>query len=177
MKPFPTIEQAYAHVRREDTRQVVMISGVGNASSGVIMATKGVKPGKPQTLVKLGSSTKSKSQIDGGKCTHYGNTKHTRDTCLKLHWYPHWWHELQSRKKKDNTTTEEGMARAAMVIAEPQLSLIPMVDSSTTVNDRGNCGQVLCSSNTQNNGVWIIDSGATDHMTFDPSDFSHTTQP
>ncbi|RVW14354.1 hypothetical protein CK203_097441 [Vitis vinifera] len=168
---------AYAHVRREDTRQVVMISGVGNASSGVIMATKGVKPGKPQTLVKLGSSTKSKSQIDGGKCTHYGNTKHTRDTCLKLHWYPDWWHELQSRKKKDNTTTEEGMARAAMVIAEPQLSLIPMVDSSTTVNDRGNCGQVLCSSNTQNNGVWIIDSGATDHMTFDPSDFSHTTQP
>lgn len=28
LKPFPTIEQAYAYVRREDTRQTVMISGV-----------------------------------------------------------------------------------------------------------------------------------------------------
>ncbi|KAL6333295.1 hypothetical protein AAG906_028478 [Vitis piasezkii] len=62
-------ERAYAHVRREDTRQVVMASGVGNASSGDVIATKGVKPGQPQTL--------------------------------------------------------------------PQLSLIPMVDSSTIVNDRG----------------------------------------
>ena len=92
------------------------------------MATKEVKPGQPQTLVKLGSSTKNKSQIDGGKCTHYGNTKHTRDTCFKLHGYLDWWHELQSRKKKDNTTIEEGMGWATMVITKPQLSLIPMVD-------------------------------------------------
>ena len=25
--------------------------------------------------------------------------------------------------------------------------------------------------------MWIIDSGATDHMNFDPHDFSHITQP
>ena len=76
----------------------------------------------------------------GGKCTHYGNTKHTRDTYFKLHGYPNWWHELQARKKKDNRTAEKGMGRAVVVIVEPQLSLIPMVDSSTTVNNRGNCG-------------------------------------
>ena len=77
--------------------------------------------------------------------------------------YPNWWHELQARKKKDNTTTKKGTGRAAVLIVEPQLSLIPMVDSSTTVNNQGNCGQVLCSSSTRNNGAWIIDSGATDY--------------
>ena len=88
LKPFPTVEQAYAHVKREDTRQVVMASRVENASSSAAMATKGVKPGQPQTLVKLGSSTKTKCQTNEGKCTHCGNTQHTRDTCFKLHGYP-----------------------------------------------------------------------------------------
>jgi len=27
LQPFPTVEQAYAHVRREDIRQAVMITG------------------------------------------------------------------------------------------------------------------------------------------------------
>ncbi|KAJ9128909.1 hypothetical protein P3X46_034350 [Hevea brasiliensis] len=43
LKPFPTIEQAYAYVRREDTRQTVMASSMENASNGAVMATKGVK--------------------------------------------------------------------------------------------------------------------------------------
>ncbi|KAK6934965.1 Retrotransposon Copia-like, N-terminal [Dillenia turbinata] len=43
LKPFPTIEQAYAYVQREDTRQTVMTSSMENASNGAVMATKGVK--------------------------------------------------------------------------------------------------------------------------------------
>ena len=128
-----------------------MVSRVENVSSGTVMATKGVKFGQPQTLVKSGSSTKTKGQFDGGKCTHCGNTKHTQDTLFKLHGYLDWWHKLQARKKKDNITTEEGTDRTLMVTAKPQLSLIPMADSSTTFNDRGNYGHVLCSFSTLNN--------------------------
>ena len=51
-----------------------------------------------------------------------------------------------------------------------------MVNSSTSITP-GNCGQALCSSNSLDANTWIIDSGATDHMTFDPSDFSHSTPP
>ncbi|RVW24281.1 hypothetical protein CK203_091011 [Vitis vinifera] len=35
----------------------------------------------------------------------------------------------------------------------------------------------FCNSTTRNDGAWIIVSGATDHMTFDPNYFSNTTQP
>ena len=43
LKPFPTVEQAYAHVRREDVRQSVMASGAEVVASGAVMATKGMK--------------------------------------------------------------------------------------------------------------------------------------
>ena len=45
LKPFPSIEQAYAHVRREDLRQSVMISGAKVVTSGAVMATKGLRSG------------------------------------------------------------------------------------------------------------------------------------
>ena len=90
LKPFPLIEQAYAHVQREDLRQSVMISGAEVVTSCAVMATKGVRSGQSQTLLKSGSSSRSKGHFDGNKCTHCGSTKHTRETCFKVHGYPDW---------------------------------------------------------------------------------------
>lgn len=97
LQPFPIVEQAYAHVRREDIRQAVMTSG-SDIAPGAVMASKGFKPGKP----------KSKRQSDGGKCTHCGYMRRTRETCLKLHGYPEWWNDFQARKKREGTGTNEG---------------------------------------------------------------------
>jgi hypothetical protein len=167
LKTFPTIEQAYAHVKREDTRQAVMTTGVETTTSGAVMTIKGSRFGQPPTLVmgKHNLSFKPKGPFDGGKCTHCGNTKHTSETCFKLHGYPEWWHELQARREKGNTLPDEGTGRAATVTTEPQLSLIPMADSSTS-KAPGNCGQVFYNSSHQDESEWIIDSRATDHMTF-----------
>ncbi|KAF2291834.1 hypothetical protein GH714_035794 [Hevea brasiliensis] len=118
-----------------------MASSMENASNGAVMATKGVKSSQPQ-LTKSGSSTRSKGQSGEGKCTHCGNTKHTRDTCFKLHGYPDWWYELQTKN-----------------------------------SDEGKYGQAFYTSNASNDDDWIIDSGATDRMTFDTSDFSKRTPP
>jgi hypothetical protein len=143
-------------------------------ANGAVMAIKGMKSGQSQ---RSGSFSRSKGHSDGNKCTHCGSTKHTRETCFKLHGYPDWWHELQARKKRDAPATEDVPGRAAVATAGSQLSLIPVAEPSTSTPNQCNCGQVFCSSTTQNDGAWIIDSGATDHMTFDPNDFSNTTQP
>ena len=177
LKPFPSIEQSYAHVRREELRQSVMISGAKVVTNGAVMATKGVRSCQSQTLLKSGSSSRSRGHFDGNKCTHCGSTKHTRVTCFKVHGYPDWWHELQARKKRDASATEDVRGRVAVATAESQLSLIPVAEPSVSTPDQGNCGQGFCNSTTQNDGAWIIDSGATDHMTFDPNDFSNTTPP
>ena len=106
--------------------------------------------------------------------------KDTRETCFKLHGYPEWWNDFQARKKREGTSTNEDIGRAAIASAEHQLSLTIQPKSTnpfTTLNNQGNCGQVLVTCHGYDEDMWIIDSGATDHMTFDPHDFSHITQP
>jgi len=43
LHPFPTIEQAYAHVRREDLRQMVMLSKADTSSSMAMISKGGQK--------------------------------------------------------------------------------------------------------------------------------------
>ncbi|RVW31843.1 Retrovirus-related Pol polyprotein from transposon RE2 [Vitis vinifera] len=88
---FPTIEQAYAHVRREKIRHVVMLTGAG----------------------KLNTNTRAKTQSEGGGCTHCGSMKHNNETCFKLHGYPDWWNEYKARKNRD-VTSNEGLGQAAL---------------------------------------------------------------
>lgn len=67
LQPFPTVEQAYAHVRREDIRQAVMITGAEN-SSGVVMASKGVKIGKqPLPSLHMSPSLEGRKPIAASK--------------------------------------------------------------------------------------------------------------
>ena len=104
IKPFPTVEQAYAHVRREDTRQAVMLSNTETTSS-LVLLSKGFKIQQLSIqLSKLRTSLPSVGRKGKGKtanrgCTHYGNPKHTRKICFKVYGYPEWWKELKERKK------------------------------------------------------------------------------
>lgn len=72
------------------------------------------------------------------------------------------------------------MRRVALANAEPQLSLISQVESpnelTTTLSGQGNSSSALLVSNQDDYSGWIMDSGATDHMTFCPSDFVNTTK-
>ena len=102
---FPIVEQAYAHVRREEIWQAVMLTSTD--TTGTVMASKGVKIGQQQPpslqLSKNGSTssrkpnTKARAKIQSkGGCTHCGSMKHTRETCFNLHGYPDWWNEYKA---------------------------------------------------------------------------------
>lgn len=132
MRPFPTIDQAYANVCREAIPQTVMITGGTNDTPRAVLASKGFKAGKSASSSteflslgsgKFGASSKPQTLSAGTKCTHCGNLKHTRDTCFKLHGYPDWWNELQARKCRDAAGTDGGTGKAAVATAESSLSL------------------------------------------------------
>ncbi|RVW24901.1 hypothetical protein CK203_079484 [Vitis vinifera] len=128
LRPFPTVEQAYAHVHRKALRQSVMITSSADAVSGAVLATKGLKLGfsvQPPTVHN--GRPKSRTSSEGLKCSHCGNSKHTRDTCFKLHGYPDWWNDLRAKKGRDAGTKDEGSATAVVATAEPQLSFIPQM--------------------------------------------------
>jgi hypothetical protein len=181
LKPFPTVEHAYAHVRREEIRQTIMTSEAESAP-GMVMNSKGLKAGHYHTPMKTGffslnndkpnPSEKMPASSYRMKCTHYGNAKYTLETCFKLHGYPDWWHELQTRKKRDTPNGSTG--RAVIATEEPSLSL---TSHAETTHNSGNNSNVLYSSTHNADDNWILDSRATDHMTFDSNDFSHTTLP
>ncbi|CAL8150807.1 unnamed protein product [Prunus armeniaca] len=122
MTPFPTVDQAYAYVRREDVRQAVMIgppTRVGQPHNSSIAAhlqiqsyatAAGAPP--PKTI----TPSRPKAPTDGSGCTHYGNPKHTRDTYFKLNGYPDWWEDLRARKLRETASNSN---RAALVSTEP----------------------------------------------------------
>jgi hypothetical protein len=143
MKPFPSIEQAYAHIRREDLRQFVMVSGAEAVTSGAVMAIKAVRFSQPLISLKPGSSLRFIGHSNGNKCTHCGSTKNTQDNFFKLHDYLYWWHELQARKKQNAPAFAGVPGRAAIATTDTHLSLIPLAKSSTSIPDQGNYGYVF----------------------------------
>ena len=112
IKPFPTVEQAYAHVQREDTRQTVMLNNIKPILSSILFL-KGLKVQQPGIqLSKLRASLlsvgrKGKGQTTDGGCTHCENPKHTQKICFKLHGYFEWWKELKERKKREANIKED----------------------------------------------------------------------
>ncbi|KAJ0045363.1 hypothetical protein Pint_05391 [Pistacia integerrima] len=79
-----------------------MIIGSADGVSGAVLATKGLRLGSsahPPTMHN--GKHKSRASSDGLKCSHCGNSRHTRDTCFKLHGYPDWWNDLQAKKGRD----------------------------------------------------------------------------
>ncbi|KAG8371537.1 hypothetical protein BUALT_Bualt13G0098200 [Buddleja alternifolia] len=89
LQPSLPVEQAYAYVRQEDLRQTVMLAKEDNISNMAMISKAGQKP-QHQHSLQMMAKGKPKTQVEEGGCTHCGNTKHTKDTCFKLHGYPDW---------------------------------------------------------------------------------------
>ncbi|KAH6773521.1 hypothetical protein C2S51_011925 [Perilla frutescens var. frutescens] len=109
--PLPSVDFAYAMVRRETARDRILrpvVNDDGGASSGIGAGLaardrdrnrKGNWPRKPED---------DKSKLI---CSHCGMKKHTRETCFQLVGYPDWWDE--TKKTKLPGKNRGGIAAAA----------------------------------------------------------------
>ena len=108
MSPFPSLEQAYAHVRRESNRQDIMMkNGQETVVNSVAMATRGYRPREVNFNTDKFSNFKDKSKL---KCSHCGGTRHTREQCFEIVGYPEWW---KNTKKKQQNDANRGRASMA----------------------------------------------------------------
>ena len=187
MRPFPSIKQAYAHVRREALRKAIMSTRDPDNTSGMVLNTKGLKLSSANTNSvavsshgKSNAAFKSRTVLDGMKCSHCGNQRHTSENCLKKNGYPDWWYELQA-KKKDSVGADKNKGKVAIMLAEPHIFLILQAEFSQDagpVSDIGNCGSNLVTSSYDvDRGAWLLDSRATYHITFAAIDFTTTSPP
>ena len=124
--PLPTIEMAYAMIRRELARRG-------------IMSTTSSLGGNPSEIGK-GLAIRGRSEAslrrDNGdrtylKCTHCGSSKHTKEGCFKLIGYPEWWEEHKLRRATDLSSHRQ----------TPTENTINVQDPTGNTSGKNNCSE------------------------------------
>ena len=108
--PLPTLDMAYAAIRREIARRGIMIhvSSLGKNPSEIgsgLAAHRLEKSSLRQEVKKIAS--------------HCGGSRHTKDGCFKLIGYPDWWDDLQKRKAATKAPASRTGGKALLIAAEP----------------------------------------------------------
>ncbi|KAK8260202.1 hypothetical protein V6Z12_D13G106000 [Gossypium hirsutum] len=93
--PLPTVGQAFAEVRREEKRRLVMM---GEPKPRTPISNR---PTESSALISKGPQPQQRAGNDSAStrpwCSHCNRVGHTKEKCFKLHGYP-------EKKQKDNKT-------------------------------------------------------------------------
>jgi GAG-pre-integrase domain len=206
LSPFPSVEQAYGYIRREATRQGIMLKD-GAAPNSFAMVSKGYKSGKLSNFQSKNFIHTDKSKL---KCTSCGKTRHTRENCFEVIGYPEWWkdrkntHGEGSKGRSNMAAASTGHAAGGQPAQEQAKPSVPkelgLATGGLAAGRKHGLGEVMgsssqgkefkqisgnCHLSTSNNGAqilstdsrlknWIIDSGASDHMTFQHEEMINT---
>ena len=148
VEPLPSVENAYAMLRREDTRSAVLQAGDSSTQgigAGLAVTHPWQNPAAHRNSSQRsgggnGGNWSKRPDEDKSKlvCSHCGKKKHTRETCFELHGYPEWW---QERKAKNNPSPAPFRGgRAAAAVAGGEETPAAAVGSNSVAN-RGSGGQ------------------------------------
>ncbi|CAL8175713.1 unnamed protein product [Prunus armeniaca] len=152
----------------------------------------------------VAKSSKSDDK-DALKCDYCHQTKHVREQCFKLNGYPPWWpgkkgekaegskggggkggrsssraYHTSSSDQNDQTTSQLSSAQMEKIVQECARLLSDKGSkgaSGSLATSSGNFGCCLSASGKSFSDSWIIDTGATDHMTSKLDFFSRYSSP
>ncbi|KAK3012380.1 hypothetical protein RJ639_012737 [Escallonia herrerae] len=160
--PIPELEACHALIRRESVRRTKMVEE-SERTEALAMVTR-YRPSQNQPKP---TNAAEKSTY---KCTHCNQNGHTKNRCYELVGYPEWWdHNRDPRKRNFKRTSS-----TAVVETKTEDDVTGQHSALAAV--AGNGGKALNMSTLVTNSAWIIDSGATDHMTFDSRQVSTLKQ-
>ncbi|KAG6763432.1 hypothetical protein POTOM_030847 [Populus tomentosa] len=157
------LEETYAYVRRDSIRRNTLNGEPGHLEPSAIIARR--------SNYEIGAARPERI------CTHCGETGHTKLRCYELIGYPEWWDFSKAPRKRNLKANPH----VSIAVAEPNHMFGNKYgkDSSSgaitgnardtaenTGADAVNAGKALHTSTSVRNSEWIIDSGATNHMTF-----------
>ena len=171
--PALDLEKTYAYVRRDSVRRVALNGEPKHLESSAMVAHRAnqTKNQQSQTNPKLdrapGPPNHDHNQSVGKPkrlCTHCGETGHTKSQCYDIIGYPEWWDFSKAPRKRNSKSNHH----VFVAVVEPNHASTsnPKKASSFIATSR-NVGKALHISTSVSHSEWIIDSGATHHITFD----------
>ncbi|RVW34622.1 Retrovirus-related Pol polyprotein from transposon RE1 [Vitis vinifera] len=181
-KPLPTIREAFSKVRREESRKKLMMgtrpfSNVQEGSALISQGSTNIQEGT--ALISRGSTYDARQKKGRPWCDHCRRPGHTKETCWKIHRKPADWKSNKEKEARAFVADPEGKERStndsALFSKEQVEWLQKMFSQGSSTNpvistgsaaQRGNFLTAL-HTKTEDSSGWIIDSGASDHMTGD----------
>ncbi|XP_073119738.1 uncharacterized protein [Henckelia pumila] len=178
-KPLLKIREAFSEVRREESRKKVMMGTQSPAPllEGSALAARGPSPN---------SYSENRQQKGRPWCDNCQRPGHNRETCWKLHGKPADWKPRKTFKEKESrahytTAAEETPAQIeSCPFTKEQLDMLQkLLHQNPASNLTSGTGMLAHKGklsnaftvNKQHGQQWIIDSGASDHMTGDRTVF------
>ncbi|KAF7833279.1 uncharacterized protein G2W53_015612 [Senna tora] len=190
MDPIPSYNKVYAMVARVERQRSVNTSNAIEASALLARANE-----KQRSVADKSAGMKyedRKKEKASRYCSHCGRTRHIIEACFKKHGYPEWFKEYKNQKGKRNSdsvnavvddaiagskqsSTDEDRKKMAEIVQEELKKLLKNksageespVHASYFADFAGNI-TTKCSNYFDDTGKkvrWIIDSGASSHVT------------
>lgn len=179
MDPLPTVSRAFAIINQEEKQRLLHLSPSVTADSVAFVAD-----------MRLGtnySHTTGQSK-EKPTCAHCGLPGHVKAKCYKLVGYPaHYNKSKVYQNTRKNSSATQSMAHNVSVLDKSdadsqnvrlskdqyQQLLFILQERNASNNLSGNVSSSVCNSAAiLSPTTWIIDSGASDHMTSSTSSFT-----
>ncbi|RVW35073.1 Retrovirus-related Pol polyprotein from transposon TNT 1-94 [Vitis vinifera] len=183
VKPLPSLREAFSEVRREESRKNLMIG-----------SHQQLNMAESSALKTQFAPFDNRKKIKGGRpwCDHCRKPGHSRETCWKIHGKPVDWKPRQPLEKEGRgnhvATDEQSPQPEASPFNKEQMEMLqkllsPLLSVQSQTSSSSN--QVIGSGTLAHKGnffsaftagkkrkkPWIVDSGASDHMTGDATIF------
>ena len=172
--PLPSLLEVYAEVKREESSIKVMTP----------TPEIPVLPSDSSAFISKNAVTSNSSASPKGKpiCDHCKKPGHTRDKCWELYGKPADWKPRKSKPRGNQVSHESSQpsqSEVGQIISSDQITQLldylkilqtqQKPSSSGTVAHKGTCSAAINDSFLSSK--WIVDSGASDHMTSDAKMF------
>lgn len=192
LDPLPTFNKAYSIISRVERQKNDY--GVGhNASEGSALAVRVVDK---NAATGKGSPAKKDPPKKGDRfCVHCNKSRYLEEACFKKHGYPEWFKEYKNQGTYQNAKPKKPQGYANMTSAESvqgtrsndSASFSEMIQHGIQKyvkgKDEANAANAsyfaadfagtTCSTNSSlKNSKWIVDYGASNHISGDLSLFS-----
>ena len=180
-KPLPSLREAFSEVRREESRKCVMLGQSNHPTFPEIPALVAVKENPSDQgafATRTYSQNTNRTRKGHNWCDHCQKPGHLKDTCWKLHGKPSDWKLNRDREDKGNAAiTEVPQSGNSISFTKEQLELLQQLILKANINttfssNKNNSTNSALHAAKSPSSSWMVDSGASNHMTGDRSLFT-----